>query len=469
MPSPCTRACAASRHGIGETAPCPKHARSGEASIPEKPRPLKVLLFTGAGASVELGVPAMRRMVEEFHVHLSNQELSEDIFDRIDRLLANAEYDMENLVDLVDGMDRGREADKPLGREVDEALRATVGIIRGEAQWFVQHACERVKESHAARLWGPGLRRIGEHQMVLATTNYDRAIELACASLGVEVDDGFNPFEGQEYAVWKGTEDGGQFQLIKVHGSTDWYQGSYGSVFKLRHPMPLFGDLSVSVGGPGPPNLKSALILPARGKDANTPPYPDLATAFRKAATSAELAIFLGTSLRDPDIRDICTKCAAQIPTFYVSVTGPGEGSSLPPKARHIKQTASEFLISTLPRFLEESNVTVLDAAADHDPYPGKNVLEWVVSAFGDDESPQEICGAIEKLAEYGIRVDFADLELLLRRENDDIRKFSLALLSDSPDKVLALEVAKEIAATAPASSFATELALLMDLEGSQK
>ncbi len=113
---------------------------------------MKLLLFTGAGASVELGVPAMRRMVEEFHDHLQNQDLSSDVLGPFENLLSEANYDMEKLIETVDGIESGSRHQKTLGFGVDECLFKAVRIMRSEAEWFVQHACERLREIEAAHL-----------------------------------------------------------------------------------------------------------------------------------------------------------------------------------------------------------------------------------------------------------------------------------------------------------------------------
>ncbi len=152
---------------------------------------MNILLFTGAGASVELGVPAMRRMVEEFHAHLRNQELSPEILSKFQNLLADANYDMEGLIDAVEGIEKGMEKQRLLGLPVDEDVLAAFKVIKQEAEWFVQHVCERITENYAAKLWGPALRRIGSNRLDFVTTNYDRSFEIGCTLNGMDVCDAF--------------------------------------------------------------------------------------------------------------------------------------------------------------------------------------------------------------------------------------------------------------------------------------
>ena len=75
----------------------------------------------------------MRRMVEEFYAHLRNQELSRDILDRFQGLLADADYDMEGLIDAVEGLEKGFEKQGLLGFSVDNDQLSAFPIIKQEA------------------------------------------------------------------------------------------------------------------------------------------------------------------------------------------------------------------------------------------------------------------------------------------------------------------------------------------------
>ena len=92
---------------------------------------MKVLLFTGAGASVELGVPAMRPMVQDLHNHLRGQGIAEEVFGRFDARLNDVDYDVEKLIESIDGLERGE-------REKQD------GLERGE-RWEKQDRGQRVR------------------------------------------------------------------------------------------------------------------------------------------------------------------------------------------------------------------------------------------------------------------------------------------------------------------------------------
>ena len=107
---------------------------------------MKVLLFMGAGASVELGIPAMRAMAQELHDHLANQRLSPTVLERFAALLSDADYDIEHLIVAVDGIVDGNEQQKKLGFPVNEELGKVAHVMRQETEWYVQHVCERLRE-----------------------------------------------------------------------------------------------------------------------------------------------------------------------------------------------------------------------------------------------------------------------------------------------------------------------------------
>ena len=207
---------------------------------------MKVLLFTGAGASVELGVPAMKDMARDLYLYFGRREWPANILERLNELIRESDFDLEHLIELVDTVEKGEQGRKQLGVDYDEQLFGAVRTMRWETEWYVQHSCERIRDADAFALWGSTLRRVDGHEVCVVTTNYDRAIESTCEVQNIAYDDGFASFDEKEYARWAGIGSSSPVKLLKIHGSTDWYQGVNGETYKLRHPMPLYGELRVS-------------------------------------------------------------------------------------------------------------------------------------------------------------------------------------------------------------------------------
>ena len=408
----------------------------------------------------------MRRMVLDLHAHLKNQNLPSDIFSRFEHMILNVDYDIEKLIEAVEGMESGENQKKNLNLDVDQGLLNTVKIMRWEAEWFIQHACERIRESEARALWGPIFRRIGNHNVCFVTTNYDRSIEIGCRFSGKYIDDGFEEFDSKEYSLWSGVNTESPIKLLKIHGSTDWYQGETNLVFKLKHPMPLYGDLFVSNSSGGIPKIRSAIVLPTMEKRINQPPYPDLVTNFRNAARRADLAIFLGTSLRDPDIFDIFRQCSERIPTYLVGIKIENVNLQKNTEAKVILQTASKFIISTLPRLLDSSDPNFLDEVKVSQNDIKASVLPWSVAIEDETLGPAEICLSIENLADNNVAIDLYTLEVLLAHSDPTVRKYALALIPASLDQNEAMIAAEKLKIEEPDNSFADELGMLSELLG---
>ena len=60
---------------------------------------MKILVFAGAGTSVELGVPAMRAMVVRLSEHLKERQLAPALSAKLSEFLQDPVYDMEQLIE----------------------------------------------------------------------------------------------------------------------------------------------------------------------------------------------------------------------------------------------------------------------------------------------------------------------------------------------------------------------------------
>lgn len=411
----------------------------------------------------------MRRMAEDFHEELRNLRLNDEVIDRFENMLARADYDMEGVIENIESLERGLTSQSSLGFSADNTLLSTTRAMRWEAEWFVQHLCERLRAIDAKTMWGAALRQRGTHDLCIATTNYDRSIELACATWDVPFDDGFDALSDIEVAGWKGLSEWseGTPKLLKIHGSTDWYRGDDGQVCKLRHPMPLYGNLALLLTQEEADNsrtMTSSLILPTREKLTTQPPYPDLITDFRTAARETEMAIFVGTSLRDRDLFDICSQSARRgVPTYFVNVDGNLE---VPAGVKKIVETASGFLTSTLPTFLASGDSGFLDACSNGSQriVGGKSVLLTLVTALDKANEPDTICKAIDQLVDYGVMLDFSDISNLLSNEDIAVRKYALALIPQSVDGKKTMAAAQKLAAGDRNTTFGAELQMLQEL-----
>jgi hypothetical protein len=310
-------------------------------------------------------------------------------------------------------------------------------------------------------MWSPVLKAATAVTLTIASTNYDRAVEIAAARLKVALDDGFDDFAGMETAKWRGFGAQAGVRLLKLHGSTDWYHGAAYETFKLRHPMPLYGPLELISKRAADLPLHSALVLPSREKTVTMPPFPALNGEFQVRAAEADVTVFVGSSLRDPHIRDVCVNSARQKPTFVVSRNGAFAEGILPAGAIVIRQSSGQFLMSSLPRFLRDQDVQVLRQYANSTEPALSNALDWIVTACAEGGLTHDRCAAIENLANARVPLPREEIEMLLKSADPGIKLYALGLVQASLDKDAILGLAKSIAEQEKDAEFMAELGML--------
>ena len=393
---------------------------------------MKILLFAGAGTSVELGVPGMTGLARDFLSHAERSKVEPNI---VEKLMGDSR-DLEDLIENVDRIHGASGALEALERHTRESL-APVAMVRSEVEWFVQHVAERVTHSDAHLMWGPVLQCVKSHEMVFATTNYDRAIELAANIENLRLDDGFEEAHDGETGAWIGFgQTDRTVMLVKLHGSTDWYRERQTErAFRLRHPMPLFGDVTLSLDGR---ELGSALVLPSREKILTMRPYPWLSHEFLGAAKSCDMAIFVGSSMRDPHIQQAAEDLAGKKAVFVVN---PDKDLVSLPGVIGVRETASEFLMSTLPNALARPDPVEALRTRCHGRGgdPGSRgrgrwdgILTVVKDALHKKAETARRCDAINSLVDGGVTLPERWIRRLVQQEDATLARHALGLIIGS-------------------------------------
>lgn len=415
---------------------------------------MKILLFAGAGTSVELGVPAMVGLAERFLEHCRQWKVQPAL---VERILAQS-MDVEELIETLDWLCGARPSLDLVDETVDSLAAAEE--VRAEVEWFVQHSAERVGARDATLTWGPVIRAACTHNLTLVTTNYDRAIEIAANAEGVRLYDGYAQFSDVETADWQGfTGDcGGGVRLVKLHGSTDWYaREDAADPVKLRHPVALYGRSELRL--PSGPRLQSALILPSREKMLTNNPYPRLSQTFLNVADECDLAVFVGSSLRDPHIAEAARSTSERAATFIVNP----DGNAAVDGATAIQQCASTFLISTFPNALAGDPEESLRVSAETSLAGDRGILE-LVRELSDSRSDTRVrCEAIERLDAMGATLEAEQVRQLLSDDDATVARYALSLVYGSNQVAGLLETA-EHSRHSQDEAFLEDLALLRQL-----
>ena len=353
----------------------------------------------------------------------------------------DGEWDVEYLIERVDHVCEAIDSVRLAGLDASAIKRAT--RIRGELEWFVQHAAERVAATSAHLMWGPAVRAAATDRITFVTTNYDRAIELAASAEGVRLDDGFSRVKGGEAARWNGFEATSERPvLVKLHGSTNWYADvSSESAIKLRHPMPLFGESTLLFEDH---KLGSSLVLPSREKMLTREPYPRMSQMFLNVADQCDVAIFVGSSLRDSHVRDVAQSSVERVPVFIVNPDGDSHGIH---DANVIAQTASHFLVSTLPNTLAASEPKeALRRSAESERPNWRGVID-AVRKLRNCEAPTRMrCAAIDELDSMGATVPPDWIRQLLEDSDSTVARYAMGLIATSSAAVSLVDDARESA-----------------------
>jgi hypothetical protein len=148
---------------------------------------------------------------------------------------------------------------------------------------------------HSLDYLRPLVRHAAEHKTWLVTLNYDPFVERAAQRNSLSACLGIETLQESRRLDW----DTKSFNLIKLHGSFDWYTD-----IKGFHYEDDFGRLP-----PSRPNSHDPMILYGEhAKFNHYGPFPDLFVAFKQALTEVERVTVIGFSFRDEHI----TECLYQ-------------------------------------------------------------------------------------------------------------------------------------------------------------
>ena len=386
----------------------------------------------------------MAGLAEGFLTHVRQWEVQPDVVERLMR----TDRDLEELIERVDQICDAEDALDSLDVDMSE-VGPKVATIRREVEWYVQHVAERIVPGDAHLMWGPVLGCANGHEIVLVTTNYDRAIEVAAKVEGIALDDGFAEAEDGETAPWvgfDGTEPG--VRLIKLHGSTDWYRDqSTSQAIKLRHPMPLFADGTLVFGAR---ELGAALVLPSREKILTLEPYPRLSQEFLDAGDNSEIVVSVGSSLRDPHIRQAVEGWAEQKAVFIIN---PDRELPAVGGAKVIQETASDFLISTLPDALTSDDpVTSLkrrshgggDEGGGRETGPSDGIFRVVRAALDEEIYARHRCEAVGELVDRGATLPLEWVKRLISEDEPALARHALGLIMGASQYEELIRIARE-------------------------
>lgn len=297
---------------------------------------MTLLLVTGAGASRNLGLED------------SPMPLMSDWSDVLCTALDQQEANLASACHLTPGMD-GPEFEENLGlllrwqqvrhleqrfqdlggnqagSHLEQMERARQNINRRmgivmetvNATLYQQFGQDRVDDDLARAAYGGLLRELGNPDLIMATTNYDRSGESALAALGHQVDAGFRAQPHRTPLLEPAglvSERDGKTPVIHLHGAVGWYEKD-GAVAEMHADLPYNPSLGTPV-----------VLYPDPDKDPTSDAtVSQLWIEFDAAVDVAETILVIGHSLHDPALVRALNRLNGKKPIVVSYVDGDPE------------------------------------------------------------------------------------------------------------------------------------------------
>jgi len=173
-------------------------------------------------------------------------------------------------------------------------------------------------------------------RLVIATLNYDNAIELAAGSQRVQCDTGI---DGWSQAGIIDTT-GECLHLLKLHGSIDWEWRR--DVVTKERPLPHSTIHQVSATRLTEGGFRPAVIFGQRNKLTAEGPFLDLLRAFQQELVQATMFTVIGYSFGDDHVNTYISQWLNQSSEHRIRIVNPGFEKSMVPYVEHLKRLREE-------------------------------------------------------------------------------------------------------------------------------
>lgn len=285
---------------------------------------MKSALFLGAGASVFAGHPTTKQLLDRVWARIDRMDASGNgLSDLAKRMVGDRRY--ADVEDLYDGI---RQMHNICGCGVSRA-RPPFSVQPGTVPWRVldEMTClmsairDEMLESFSLdknhhRLVRPMydmvrsvMRGTGPDELLVFTTNYDLVMENYALIAGLKL---VNGFEKYRYMTnrWRGSwPDVGNripLNLIKLHGSINWYRDVHGNVLDVE-------------GIPDRDADHDIMIAPTEGaKSYFVEPFFTLLHRFGEELAGVDVLLVIGFSYRD---RNVVNAIRARLRTGMVLIS----------------------------------------------------------------------------------------------------------------------------------------------------
>ncbi|VVB91924.1 SIR2-like domain protein [uncultured archaeon] len=275
----------------------------------------KLVIIIGAGASIPMGIPAMKGFTKEFETHCNDDQLI-DLYIKFSlRYLKKVahlgrDWDLEELLSRVRELKnaessaitkmyrkysfKGNSKPKDKFDQKISSMAQEYSELERELLRFIREKCIRPDIGKGIKIYASLFNLSKYFKLEIFTTNYDSVIENVCDSLNIRYADGFMPKGNSGYFTWTPESLNTQnFNLFKLHGSITWYKDSNGRIIKF--PIDISGTRDV----------QSVIIYPTEYKELFRPPFNRLYFEFSKSIFNSTGCLAIGHSFRDLYMKEL--------------------------------------------------------------------------------------------------------------------------------------------------------------------
>jgi hypothetical protein len=337
-----------------------------------------VIVLTGAGISIPIGIPAMQGMFKAFlkrsesgispeerqACQLFTEELgvAEDLEEFLVAANAITEFRSTSLSSLIERSISTRKNTKIIG-EYQDRLKdyvASAKNLRGRILEFMARKCFQFDRSQATTLFTGIVASLAGKGYPVYTTNYDFAFEHVAIEKGIRINDNFSA-AGQR-RLWNPSIHfpvGNALTIIKLHGSVAWYVDDDGKIEKI------YANTDINPIGR---RIDRIVIAPTRFKDIYAQHFFALYSHFLTHLAKAHILIVTGHSLRDDYLRAAIIERVRKKP-FQLLIISPSFPSTLPNELAPAKLGAFGDVTHVPYRFEEFSDelAAILNDAAPNE------------------------------------------------------------------------------------------------------
>ena len=332
----------------------------------------KVIFLIGAGASVSVGIPAMKGIFEDYlnpkksGINKKQKTLCEFFINELDverdleefLLAANLiiESPHSSLMRLVDRTIAKRKDNKKVDTFHQNFGRTIKGIeeLRTSILNFMSRTCFKFNRELALDYFSEIIEAIASAGYPIFTTNYDFVYDYVAEDKKLRIYDNFS--QSGLSKLWDKNIAfplGDGVTLIKLHGSVIWYMDENGEIEKINYDTNL---------NPKGKEVERVVIFPTRFKDIYAQHFFALYSHFLSSLSQSKVLIVIGHSLRDDYLRAgiIERFRKGDYKIIVIDPTFPEElSSALNPKKKSLPKNVMHFPIG-FEKFTDELNDIIL-------------------------------------------------------------------------------------------------------------